>query len=188
MINQVLTRWSVPNGASDVTTVMNFDEGTPVAQQRTALAAFWTNVSEALNPDVSWTIEGAGRILDEATGSLVGTWADTGPITGEGTSSGTGIVANATMMLVRWRAPMIVNGRRLQGRTFIPGASATASQGGEVEPLTVAGITNAAQALVNTGVGFGVWSRPTDQRSGLFYEANDADCWGEFAVQRHRRG
>jgi hypothetical protein len=188
MINQVLTRWSVPNGAADVTTVMNFDEGTPVAQQRAALATFWEDASEALNQNVVWTIEGAGRILDEATGTLVGTWADGPPITGAGASAGTGVVANATMLLVRWRAPMIVNGRRLQGRTFIPGASDDANQAGEVEPLTVAGLTASAQALVNAGVGFGIWSRPAGPRPGQFHEANDADLWREFAVQRNRRG
>lgn len=187
MINQILTRWSVPNAARDVTTVMNFSDTGTVAAQRAALEDFWENVGGALAPAVTWTIEGAGRILDETTGALVGTWSDGTPITGTGTSSGSGIVANATMLLVRWRAPMIVRGRRLQGRTFVPGASSTASQNGEVETLTVAGITGAAQALVDAEVGLGIWSRPTDGRSGQFYQANDADCWREFAVQRQRR-
>lgn len=187
MIRQILTRWSVPNASRDITTVMNFSDAPSVAAQRAALATFWADASEALNSNVDWQIEGAGRILDEATGALVGTWADGAVLEGSGTASGAGIVANATMLLIRWRAPMIVRGRRLQGRTFIPGASSAASVGGEVEPLTVAGLTNSARALVDSGVGLGIWSRPAGTAPGQFYEVNDADAWREFAVQRTRR-
>lgn len=188
MLRQILTRWSVPNASRDITTVMNFDESISAATQRAALAAFWTSVSPVLHSSVSWSIESSGRILDESTGGLVGTWSDGPVISGVGSSALGDAMANATMLLIRWRAPLIVNGRRVQGRTFIPGPSTNASVDGEVEPETVTGLTAAARSFVDSNAGLGVWSRPAGSRPGRFSVVNDGDCWAEFAVQRNRRG
>lgn len=188
MINQVLTHWSVPNGASGITTVMNFDSETAVADQRAALATFWGQACLNVNAGVKWEIETNGRVLDESTGSLAGTWSDSTQRTGQGDLGGSGVLANATMLLVRWRCPVIIAGRRLQGRTFIPGAVASTSVNGEVAPAVVTALNVAALAFVDSAVGFGVWSRPTGQRPGAFHEANDGEAWREFAVQRMRRG
>jgi hypothetical protein len=187
VINQILTRWEVPNGAADITTVMNFDESVAVASQRAAVAEFWGDISPLINPNVKWTVETSGRILDEATGGLVGTWFDGTVQTGNGTASGSSTLAGATMVLARWRAGIIVNGRRLQGRTYVPGISGGVSADGELAPSSLTVANGAVLGFVQAEVGFSIWHRPKGSTPGSIHPVNDGDVWREFAVQRTRR-
>jgi len=188
MVRQVLVNWVVPRGSSNALSVFHFDEGVAVADQRSALNDFLTALESRFGNGVGWTIATTGRELDDATGALTGTWADGTVWTGGGGTGDDDQVPGAAMALVRWSTGHIVNGRILAGRQFLPGFIANSGITGDLDSFTVADITTAGQALCNAGIGFGVWHRPRLNAGGLFWIAETASAWSEFAVLRRRRG
>lgn len=186
MVREILTTWRTDAG-SQFKTVMFFSEAGVVADQRTALAAFWTAADAVCAGTTTWTIETAGRELDTASGALTGAWTETSVKTGAGGGAGDQS-GDALQALVRWHTGAIVGGRFLQGRNFIPGLAATVIVDGN---LSAAGIT-AVQTAANTFVGSGeppvVWHRPVSGSGGALQAATSASVWAELAVLRRRRG
>lgn len=124
------------------------------------------------------------RELNTATGVLVGEHLLTGGITTTtGTVSGQP-VPDISQILVQWRTGVIVSGRRLRGRTFMPGFATDLVTGGNVPASAVTEIGAAAQSVATAGDALVVWSR----RHGVTHDVTIGSCWTEFASQRRRRG
>jgi len=185
MPREILVDWTTPSG-SDHRSVMMFGLAAPVTEQRVALKAFLDTIKSQLEDSTSWTIETAGRELDDATGALTGVWSDGTAASGVGVVSGQ-VVADATQVLMQWRTDHIVNGRFLQGRTFIPGVSASHLSNGNLDSTTITAWQGAGAALIAAGKQFGVWHRPVLGAGGVFWAADTAAVWGELAVLRRRR-
>lgn len=187
-MRQILTRWVVPGSASDITTVMNFESAPPVADQRQSVQDFWLGFTGLLGAGVSWVVEDAGDEYDAASGTLSGDWSDPVQLIGPPSGGSGGVVPNASMLLIRWRTGAIRNGRRVTGRTFVPGIGVGNLTNGELTANAQGFASLAAADMVSDGVGFSVWSRPQNGAGGALSEVVAGTCWNELATQRRRRG
>lgn len=186
MPREILVDWTLASGSGKVSVFM-FDPTPTIAAQRTALQTWLTAVKAHLDNSASYVIRTDGREMDDTTGALTGSWSETSAKTGTG--GGTlEPVADATQMLVRWKTPTIVNGRFLQGRTFIPGLAASNEAGGNLASATSTSVQTANNALIASVSGLGVWHRPVSGSGGLFDLATTSNVWSELAVLRRRRG
>lgn len=185
-IREIITEWTTPSG-SDFVTVMYFAGAEDQVTQRAALAAMWADYGTSLSDLWTWFIRNDMRLLNEATGALVGASTDSTAHTDTGDSANEAL-PEASQLLVRWQTGVIINGRFLQGRTFVPGFIVQASADGEVNPSFIGAYTTTAQDLIDADVGFGIWHRPSAGSGGSFHLATAASVWNEFAVLRGRRG
>lgn len=183
---EVTTTWTAEN-AQPGTTVMYFFEVGDIAALRADLDAMYTAFADRLDTLTTWSIATSGNVLDEATGTLVGDWAEPTAQTGAGLASGQP-VSNAAQALLQWRTGVVVNGRRLRGRTFIPGIAQQALDGGQLSAATQADMAAAAQAFaVDPDVSLVVWHRPSDSGPGEAHAVTTGSVWNELAVMRKRR-
>lgn len=185
MPREILVDWQTPGAAAGLT-VLYFDEATSVTSQRTALASALAELTTSLCTTSRWTIRNEGRELSDATGTVTGFWGDGTARTGTG-SAGTTPVANAAQGLIRWLTPDIVAGRRIRGRSFVPGMSDNVNANGQVNATGTGDLQSCGGVLITSAVGFGIWHRPQSGTGGSFHEATAAVAWNEFAVQRGRR-
>jgi hypothetical protein len=183
---EILVDWTTASGAGKVS-VLWFGTSTAVASQRTALGTMLGSVDGGLDNGVSWSIRQSGREVDDATGGLTGVWSDAASHTGTGGVAGEP-VPDAAMMLFRWHTDHIVNGRFLQGRTFIPGLSDGNMVDGNLSSAQVTNMASFGQTLIAAAVQVGVWHRPTSGSGGVFWAADTCTVWEELAVLRRRRG
>lgn len=185
MPREIITDLTTAAGGGRVS-VMYFNEASPVADQREDIDTFFSSLAVSLSNTFSYEVRTTGRELDDATGGLTGAWVDSTPYTGVGANVGD-VVPDASQLLIRWFTNVIVNGRFLQGRTFVPGLLGSSIDAGNVDPALVAGYTTIAQTMAGSLNGFGVWHRPTLGAGGSFHPINDGGCWSEVAVLRRRR-
>jgi len=192
-VRQVVVQWTTASGPGKVS-VFNFSAaGATITAQRAALKALLEVVDSNLVPGTLWSIESAGRVLDDSTGALVGAWSDGAVITGAGGAAGQP-VADATQVLLQWQTGVIEGARFLRGRTFIPGLNRDYTNLGNVAPSIVSTWGAAMTTFVGASVGFGIWRRPwpgsptRPAYTGAFQGASTGDVWAELAVQRRRRG
>lgn len=186
MPREILVDWTTSSGAGKVS-VFQFIAASDVAAQRAALAAFLGAVDAELDSGTSWSIRTAGREVLAADGSLLGAWTDSPIYSGVGGISGEP-VADSTQALVRWLTDHIVGNRFLQGRTFIPGLSATNLSDGNIDASAGGTIQIAATALIAASVQLAVWHRPIEGAGGVEWAVDTASVNTELAVLRRRRG
>lgn len=185
-LNEVLVEWSFVNSSGGVS-VMYFDSATATVEaQRIALAGFLAGLGDALGPATSGRIQQSGRVVSAETGTLVGFWDDPQARNFNG-SGDQPTLSNATQLVVQWLTPDVVSGRRIRGRTFLPGVSSQTISDGEVRSAFVDQITTGANNFVSSGVGFGIWHRPNGGAPGSHHLATSASLWSEFGVQTGRR-
>lgn len=184
-MREILTLWSGP-GRAGKTTVMYFDEDEAAIDQVEALEDFWNAVATEISSAASCVVQPFGRMLNESTGTLTGTWAaGTGTvITGDVAA---GPVADSTQGLVQWQTDQVIDGRLLRGRTFIPSIALDNIDAGNLTASARTAILNAAEALI-VDVALGIWHRPKTVNDGALVSVTTASVWQEFAVLRRRRG
>lgn len=184
MAREITVNWTTPSGAH--LSVLNFDSATSVAAQRAALGALLTDLRSTLSTSVSANVATEGREFEETTGDTTGFWAESTPYTATG-SAASQPVADATMVLFRWRTDQVRAGRRIQGRTFIPGLNSAALNAGNLSIAALTAFNAIATEWVAADVGFRVYSRPTETSPGVLAEPVSGDTWSELAVLRRRR-
>lgn len=185
MAIEVTTSWNIPSGIP-TKTYMYFADGTPLPTIRAALGTFWGAVDGSLAPTVFWSVDPTGVLLDDTTGALTGEWSDPTAIAGSGSGSGQP-VADATQINVQWNTASIINGRRVRGRTYVPGLAAAALSGGNLAEANRAAITAAGTTLAASNAEMRVWHRPKAGTGGTTVGVVDAVCRSELAVLRLRR-
>ena len=127
-IREILTDWTTAAGSGFVT-VMYFEAGIAVADQRSALDNFFSGCLTGMSVATHYDIRQEGKEIDDATGALTGTWTEATGYSGTGAFAGEP-VPDAVQLLVRWNTATIIDGRFLRGRTFLPGfATATVDDG-----------------------------------------------------------
>ena len=151
---------------------------------QTAVGQFWQGLTELLHTDLTGQILAEQDLVEDTTGQIVGT---------ENTGADTTIVFNgagefapsATQMLCRWRTDTFIAGRRLQGRSFIPGI--TEAMGSSVPGTTAISTLNAEAASLisdtSTSGPLRVFSR-THLTSAV---VTSGSAWNQYAVLRSRR-
>jgi hypothetical protein len=122
--------------------------------------AFWNAIITLLPTLTTVNVQSQVDLLDVATGALVGGLAPAAPATVTGTG-GSALPFAAAALLVG-NTGIVINGRRLQGRTFISPLAATTNNAGNFGNAQQTTLTNAANAML-TGSSSSfpvVWHRP----------------------------
>jgi len=183
MVWRVRANWTgVPVvGPSVSTFFFNSAAGTPQDasdQVATFLGALDANLATTLG----WATENTVDELDTATGTLLGSTSVT-------TASGSGANADtplprATQGLAQWTTSLVVAGRSLRGRMFIPGFCENNNDAGAPGTATVSGVNTILNNFVSdTPAIFVAWSRT----HGVEAQVTGGSMWNQWAVLRSRR-
>lgn len=157
MLYRISAVWTGLTGLPGVSVfyAMDPEDTSFIASLRGAFAA----AADLFPSTLSIQVENTGDILDDATGTLTGSWSGTAAL------PVTGVAAVATHaagvgLRVRWNTAGIVDGRRVQGRTFLaPISTFNFQSDGTLIPDAIADGQAFGNALVADGR-FAVWSRP----------------------------
>ena len=139
-------------------------------------AEFWEIVDNRMVNEVAWEVSGVVQYIDDNTGTLLANGV-TDAVTGAGEASGEMLPAS-TQVLVKWRTGLVVAGRELRGRTFLPAMDAFMNDEGSVESVARADLSDEiATWLGGLSATPLVWSRT----HGASQSIEAAEVWNEFA-------
>lgn len=147
-----------------------------------AIAAFVAAIDVFTSTSVTYFGANEMEVLDQGTGQQTGTIAVTG-YTQAGDDSAT-MLPPINQVLVRWVTDGFFSGRRLQGRTFLPGFCEDSNEpGGVLQSAVASAVTAGAKGLIDADVGFCIYSRKNFGAALV----QDASTWTQFAIQAGRR-
>lgn len=110
----------------------------------------------------AWSFEGAGAIIDSATGDLKGSWSGGSTVSVNFVSSSAVWAAGVGCRMV-WDTAGFLRGRRVRGSTFIvPLHLAVYDTDGTINPSELTSMQNAANNLITSHPELTIWSRPTE--------------------------
>lgn len=160
-MQRVRTVWTGVAGAPYYTNLyFNDTTGASGAQDAvTAVDTFWTAISGNIEQNCDYVIEPFVAVIGSTEGALVDGHTTTGE-TGGGTYVGE-MLPRQVQGLVRWDTGVIVGGRYLRGRTFIPCIGEPINTTGGVPTTAFATLVNTAAAalIADTGNELVIWSR-----------------------------
>lgn len=163
-MHRVLVSWSGTGVQGAAVNVLSFaaEGGVPdVAAIEQAYFALKT----VIPPGVTISVAGSGDTFDDATGTLTGSWSAGAPVSFVGQATEPRVAAGVGAC-VTWNTGLIVNGRRLRGRTFIVPLSVAAYENdGTLTSGTLGFLQSFATALVASGP-LGIWHRPSAAGTG----------------------
>ena len=138
----------------------------PGAGHQADYAAFLSGLAAGLPSGVTIEVPNTGDVIDDATGTLVGTWS--GGTTTVVTGGAAGGYAAGIGVCVNWQTGGIVAGKRVRGRTFLcPVASGQFAADGSLTPAAQADYVTRVGALLTALGGDGlIWSRPRPALAG----------------------
>ncbi len=155
----------------------------PTAQDALDLVeAFWNDCSAVMTTECVWAQEDTVAVVDPTTGVIDSFDSGTG-------ASGAGDLSQEllplqTQALITWKTLLVPAGRRLQGRTFVPGLGEGDNDQGFLSSAAATLLGTAADNLIdNSGGNFIIWSRT----NGVTAVASSATIGSKFAVLRSRR-
>jgi hypothetical protein len=128
--------------------------------QLIALRAWWEALKVYIPSVVSIQPVNAGDIIDDASGTITGSWGiATVPAV---TCTGGGVYAAPAGMQVRWQTQDILDGRRVRGRTFVvPLVTGAYQTDGTLLGTASTAFQTASDTFVSaTANTFCVWHRP----------------------------
>lgn len=182
---EVTTSWTIPSGIA-TKSVMYFADGSDLATCRERIWGSFNGFMDSIASGVSFSVDPEARVLNPATGVLLGLVSDATPRTASGTGAARP-VADATQVLLRWFTGQVIGGRFVQGRTYIPGLDANLLTGGNLSSGAQADFAAGALAVITPSVGFGVWHRPKNGAGGQLVQCTSVGVNAELAVLRRRR-
>lgn len=183
-IRELHTRWDGVAGAPYWTTLRATTAGVKTADDfRNAWATFLSSMAGSLADQLDAVILSEVTVIESTTGQLIDTETVSGttiPMTN--TSP---MLPRATQGLIQWRTDTIISGRRVKGRTFLPGFCENANtDDGDVESTVVTGVQGALNTFMSSmGGELVVYSR-THLSGGA---VTTVRFWNEWAVLRSRR-
>lgn len=146
-----------------------------------AVGAFWGAVDNVMTQSLAWATQDEVLVMDNS-GQATGVFTTT-PQTGVGSLSTPEPLPPSNQVLIRWQTAGFIAGKRLVGRTFVPGLTEAANNFGNVLAATRTTIDTAAEALVAATADLAIWSRT----NSLSFPATSASVNTAFAVLRSRR-
>lgn len=139
---------------------------------------------------VTWQVQGQVDVIEDSTGVLVGGQTVTAPAVVTGSGAG-GLAPIASAALTRFATNSVVNGRRLQGRTFLsPLRAGAVSAQGTLLTASKTTLTTAYGLLVvqiTTPITHRVWHRPGPLGVGSSAASVQNFVQDKLAVLRSRR-
>lgn len=188
---RVKTTFTASAGAPYLTTLIFEGDGTPSSAHAVAargkVVAMWNSLVTSLHPSVTGSVDVTVDYLNEITGALITSFA-VSPFTFTGT--GTSEVLPPTVQGVcRHETGQIRNGRRVRGKTYIPGMQEIRNVGGFPDSTIIAAITTAFAQLYtpNTNPFFAVWHRPVNGAGGEAIVASGSNALSYWGSLRSRR-
>lgn len=176
-------------GSYPALSTMFFNESGGTAQQAAdAVRAYWAGFASSIGNGVSLQVEAEVALIDSADGSLTGSAPVTTTVV-NGSSAGEPLPF-ATQALQRWITGVVLDGRFVRGRTFIPALTELLSTAGA--PTTAILTTMATQAqnlIADANSVLVVWHRPSDPTlaDGAAVVVAGHSEWAKWAVLRSRR-
>lgn len=167
-----------------------FEESGSVAAVLAADAAFdfYTAIAGQMVNYTTFSNEGEVDEIDPATGTLLASYG-VAVQSGTGANGGDQLPLGAQGLL-RLNTGVILDGRQVRGRLFIPGATEASSTNGRPISDYRAAITGGGDGLLaEAGLTWSVWHRPTaaEPSSGDVVPIASVNTWTEWAVLRSRR-
>lgn len=163
MTNLYRTRvaWSGFPGAPGVSTFYGLVSGALV----TTLHAFYASLVTAIPAGVSMQVIESGDVIEDTTGMLTGAWSTT-PVT-NCVGSAAGVWAAPVGFQVAWLTDTILDGSRLEGRTyFVPSGGGIFQTDGTVDDAVRSSLDGHAATFVAAAAGdLVVWHRPRAARA-----------------------
>jgi hypothetical protein len=187
---RVRVAWSGPS--SPLLSTFHFLPATEDTASATTCFTAVATLINALRPHIStafsYTVQ---QQVDQLTlqYELTGTFTATNVASSAGTNAGDAL-PRQNQGLIRWNTSNFFNGRRIIGRTFVPGPTETDNASGVPVATYVSDITAAAQVFADTNTANPVvWSaRPSAAPTQFSAAAIDAGvCDGDWAILRSRR-
>jgi hypothetical protein len=147
-----------------------------------AVAAFIAAIDVFVTTAITFNGGNEMEVIEMTTDQQTGTVAVTG-FTQAGDDSATALPP-ATQLLVRWTTDAFLSGRRVQGKTFLPGFCEDSNEtAGTPQAAVVSAVEAAARTLADAGVGLVVYSRTNGQSAAV----EDASVWTKWAILAGRR-
>ncbi len=154
-IERIVISWNGVSGLPGVSVMYGSLGGSANATLKT----FFTALQSFFPAPLVWTIPGNGDLIDEATGTLSGTWVNAGG-GGSVSASGAAQYAAGCGAYVNWRTGAVIGGRRLMGRTFLaPLMNGIYDSSGNIVNASLSTMQTAANAVVTAG-NLRIWHRP----------------------------
>lgn len=126
---------------------------------RSQLGTFYGHLRDQMPAGMSYNVEPAGEVLDEATGKAVSAWSAPTPYNGTSTTAATPYAQGVGSSVI-WTTNAFHNGRRVRGRTFIvPIISTMFESNGTLETGYLGSLQTWATTLATGGL-MRVYSRP----------------------------
>jgi len=125
-----------------------------------AFTTFFGSVKTYLPNAVTVNVPNTGKVIDEATGKMTGVWAG-GSASAQTGNGGANYPATAGCQ-IKWLTSGYVNGRRVQGRTYlVPLPTSAFTTTGTIATTTTGALFTAASTLItDLANNFVVWARP----------------------------
>lgn len=182
-ISRVRVGWIGGPGGNAVSTFYCLDPATFLGP----LGTFFNALFDYVPLDYTYDIPVVGDVIDVLTGNLTGTWAH-GEGGGRAGDITTGYAAPVGA-LAHWHTGQVVNGHRLNGRTFlVPLGSAVFDDTGDLTTVALNALQNMAAALVTAGdANFVVWSRPRGSVDGGYATVETSSVPDKAIILRSRR-
>lgn len=183
------------NGGPGVNTFYSLDA--PAAMEH--IQELYTNLAPGLPTLMHMQVVSAGDVINPVNGELTGGWV--GDPQTEIIGADSAAYPAPAGACIRWRTSTVVDGHRLQGRTFlVPLGGGSYQSDGSINPTNVANITSAAiQLLADLADNLVIWHRPrkakaadgsrpaVTARNGSYALVDTGFCVDKTVVLRSRR-
>lgn len=184
-LNRVVVQWAGPQIKGNAVSVLHYEVGTPV--DPTAILSAFSELDVVCPQGVTFTVPSTGDVIDQVTGQITGSWSEAGG----GTFTCNSLLATAAAGVgacVTWETNLVVNGRRVRGRTFVvPCGTQTYEGDGTLSAGTLTALGAFADGLLGAGP-LAVFRRPSvTNPSGLEGTVLARSIRDHVSVLRSRR-
>jgi hypothetical protein len=131
----------------------------------TAVASLMTSLQPYIVSGGNWTLQTSVEVIDPSTGQVTGLL--TSPATTGNGSDANDLLPFAAQGLVQLHTGVIINGRELVGRVFLPGATEQRNTNGAPNSTYRAAISGAFQTYASNLVNAVVYSRTHQQMHNI---------------------
>lgn len=155
-ISQVACSWTGLQGGTGYS--IFYVRGTLLSPS--AFNTFFGSVRSLLPNAATVNVPNTGKVIDEATGKMTGVWAGGSASANTGTG-GTNYPPTSGCQ-VKWLTGGYVNGRRVQGRTYlVPLPTSSFTTTGTIATTTTGNLfTYASTLITDLANNFVIWARP----------------------------
>lgn len=175
------------SGVSGLPGVATFHFGSSVTDMG-ALRTFWDAVKSVFPNTMQIQVPNSGDTINEDNGQIQGAWSGPSQAVIQGTG-GVGSYLSTAGAMIRWTTPLVVEGRRPIGKTFlVPAMTSTFSSSGTISSSVVTTLQTAATNLVVAYAGeLKVYHRPKAGHGGVGATVTAGTAIAKQVVLRSRR-